>query len=218
MFTGIVEELGTLTALRMLPGVDAAAGGSGGDAARVAIRGSATTGDARLGDSIAVNGVCLTVAAIDGSVFEADVMRETLRRTTLGATEVGSPVNLERSLAVGGRLGGHFVSGHVDGTGTVLLRESTPRWELLRIGLDDEGLFDQLAPQGSIAVDGVSLTVTEIGGSGDDSVGTPWFGVSLIPTTLESTTLGRRRIGAKVNIETDILAKYVRRLVSGERS
>jgi len=214
VFTGIVEELGTLTELRLSPGVDAGAG----DSARVAIRGSMATGDARLGDSISVNGVCLTVAAIDGPVFEADVMRETLRRTTLGTTEVGASVNLERSLAVGGRLGGHFVSGHVDGTGTVLLRESTPRWELLRIGLDDARLFDYLAPQGSVAVDGISLTVTEISGSGDDSGGTPWFGVSLIPTTLECTTLGRRPIGAKVNIETDILAKYVRRLVPGERS
>lgn len=207
MFTGIVEELGTLAELRLLPG----------DAARIAVRGSVTTADAGLGDSIAVNGVCLTVAAQQGTVFESDVMRETLHRTTLGDTEVGARVNLERSLAVGGRIGGHFVSGHVDATGTVLARESTPRWDVLRIGLVDEGLFDQLAPQGSIAVDGVSLTVTEIGSSGDDSVGTPWFEVSLIPTTLESTTLGRRQIGAKVNIETDILAKYVRRLVTGDR-
>lgn len=213
MFTGIVEELGTLAELRLLPG----------DAARIAVRGSVTTADAGLGDSIAVNGVCLTVAAQQGTVFESDVMRETLHRTTLGDTEVGARVNLERSLAVGGRIGGHFVSGHVDATGTVLARESTPRWDVLRIGLDDPTLFDQVAAQASIAVDGVSLTVTGIGtgnsagNPADGFDGPQWFEVSLIPTTLASTTLGGRQIGAKVNIETDILAKYVRRLVSGDR-
>ncbi|WP_341720384.1 riboflavin synthase [Micromonospora sp. FIMYZ51] len=194
MFTGIVEELGEVV------GVTPTAE----DSARVAVRGPLVASDARHGDSIAVNGVCLTVVDVDGGVFTADVMGETLRRSALGALRAGDPVNLERAAALGSRLGGHLVQGHVDGVGEVLSREPAPRWETVRFRLP-AALARYVVEKGSITVDGVSLTVAE--------VGTDWFTVGLIPTTLSLTTLGTRAVGDPVNLEADVLAKYVERLL-----
>lgn len=198
MFTGIVEELGTVVAL--VPGDDAQAD------ARLRVRGDLVTSDARLGDSIAVSGVCLTVAELPGDgTFVADVMPETLRRSALGGLVAGDPVNLERALAVGGRYGGHVVQGHVDGVGVVRARRPGPRWDEVEFTIDP-ALARYVAEKGSIAVSGVSLTVTHVG----DDV----FGVSLIPTTLEATTLGSLAPGAQVNLEVDVLAKYTERLLA----
>src|SRR4051812_2069702 len=195
MFTGIVEELGTVEALEQ-----------GLQDARLRVRGPLVVSDARLGDSISVSGVCLTVTELPGDgTFWADVMPETLRRSALDQLGVSSPVNLERALAVGGRYGGHVVQGHVDGVGTILSRTPGPRWDDVEIGLDRE-LTRYIAEKGSIAVSGISLTVTHVT---DES-----FGVSLIPTTLEATTLGTLAPGARVNIEVDVLAKYTERLLS----
>ncbi|GGS33465.1 riboflavin synthase [Actinokineospora fastidiosa] len=194
MFTGIVEERGEVVAVADLA-----------DAARLTIRGPLVTADARIGDSIAVNGVCLTVVELDGGTFTADVMRETLVRTSLDKVADGDPVNLERAAAVGARFGGHIVQGHVDGTGTIVSREPSEHWELVRIGMP-ERLARYVVEKGSITVDGVSLTVVE--------VGSDWFTVSLIPETLRVTTLGVRGIGDKVNLEVDVIAKYVERLAS----
>lgn len=199
MFTGIVEELGTVD------GIDRQ-----GDALRLTLHGPFVTADVRLGDSIAVNGCCLTVAERDGERFTADVMRETLERTTLGSLVVGERVNLERAVRVDARLGGHIVQGHVDGVGTVRARtpgaDGTDRvpWEVVEIGLDP-ALSRYLVDQGSITVDGTSLTVVD---AADDS-----FTVSLIPETLARTTLGARVVGDHVNLEVDVLAKYVERLL-----
>ncbi|HEY8371620.1 MAG TPA: riboflavin synthase [Pseudonocardiaceae bacterium] len=192
MFTGIVEERGEVLAVEQLP-----------DAARLTVSGPLVTSDAEHGDSIAVNGVCLTVVEAADGAFTADVMRETLRRSNLGAVRVGDPVNLERAMALGQRLGGHIVQGHVDGTGVVLSREPSAHWEVVRIGIPRH-LARYVVEKGSIAVDGVSLTVVE--------AGVEEFTVSLIPTTLELTTLGLRRPGDLVNLEVDVLAKYVERL------
>lgn len=198
MFTGIVEELGTVVALT--PGDD-----EGADA-RLVVQGPLVTSDARPGDSIAVSGVCLTVADLPGDgTFTADVMPETLRRSTLGTLAAGDAVNLERALAVGGRYGGHVVQGHVDGVGTVRSRRPGPRWDEVEIGIDP-ALARYVAEKGSITVSGVSLTVTHVG---DDVLG-----VSLIPTTLAVTTLGSLEPGAPVNIEVDVLAKYTERLLT----
>ncbi|ADG74756.1 riboflavin synthase, alpha subunit [Cellulomonas flavigena DSM 20109] len=198
MFTGIVEEMGTVVAL--VPGV-----GDEADA-RLQVRGPLVTSDARLGDSIAVSGVCLTVAELPGDgTFVADVMPETLRRSALGELREGDAVNLERALAVGGRYGGHVVQGHVDGVGVVRARRPGPRWDDVEIGLDP-ALARYVAEKGSITVQGVSLTVTHVS---DDA-----FGVSLIPTTLEVTTLGSLAPGARVNLEVDVLAKYTERLLA----
>ncbi|MBO4272286.1 riboflavin synthase [Microbispora triticiradicis] len=194
MFTGIVEELGEVVALESL-----------GDSARLTVRGPVVTGDARHGDSIAVNGVCLTVAGAEGDSFAADVMKETLARSALGALRPGSRVNLERAVRADQRLGGHIVQGHVDGTGEVLSREPGEHWEVVRISLP-AGLARYVVEKGSIAVDGVSLTVAAVG---DDS-----FAVSLIPTTLELTTLGRKQPGEPVNLEVDVIAKYVEKLTA----
>lgn len=195
MFTGIVEELGTVVAIEDL-----------GSDARLRVRGPLVTSDAHLGDSIAVDGVCLTVSELPGDgIFAADVMPESLRRTALGTLVPGAPVNLERALAVGGRYGGHVVQGHVDGVGTILRRDPGERWDEVEIGLPAE-LARYVAEKGSIAVSGVSLTVTHVG---DES-----FGVSLIPTTLEHTTLGGLVAGAPVNLEVDVLAKYAERLLT----
>ncbi|SBT38448.1 riboflavin synthase [Micromonospora auratinigra] len=194
MFTGIVEELGEVVRTTE----------TGTDSALLAIRGPLVTSDARHGDSIAVNGVCLTVVDVDGGVFTADVMGETLRRTALGALRPGAPVNLERAAAVNSRLGGHIVQGHVDGVGELLSREPAAQWETLRFRLPDP-LARYVVEKGSITVDGVSLTVAEVG---DD-----WFAVGLIPTTLKLTTLGVRQAGDPVNLEVDVLAKYVERLL-----
>ena len=198
MFTGIVEELGTVVALERGPGAETDA--------RLRVRGPLVTSDARLGDSIAVSGVCLTVADLPGDgTFVADVMPETLRRSALGDLREGDAVNLERALAVGGRYGGHVVQGHVDGVGVVRSRRPGARWDDVEIGLDP-ALARYVAEKGSIPVQGVSLTVTHVS---DDS-----FGVSLIPTTLEVTTLGTLAPGARVNLEVDVLAKYTERLLS----
>lgn len=200
MFTGIVEELGEIVARDDL-----------GDAARLVIHGPTVTADAGHGDSIAVNGVCLTVVQVlDGGRFSADVMRETLQRSSLGALRVGSPVNLERAATLGSRLGGHLVQGHVDGTGQVLSRHPAEHWEVVRIGLP-AGLSRYVVEKGSIAVDGVSLTVAAVGTAAQH-----YFEVSLIPTTRELTTLGRSAVGTPVNLEVDVLAKYVERLLRAE--
>lgn len=198
MFTGIVEELGEIVTCEDL-----------GDAARLVIRGPLVSADARHGDSIAVNGVCLTVVEVmgDGS-FSADVMAETLRRSSLGSVRTGSVVNLERAAALNSRLGGHIVQGHVDGTGEVISRTPSQHWEVVRISVPAE-LSRYIVEKGSITVDGTSLTVSALG---DD-----WFEVSLIPTTLAATTLGRAPVGATVNLEVDVIAKYVERLLSGKQ-
>ena len=203
MFTGIVEELGEVVAQEDL-----------GDATRMTIRGPIVTSDAGHGDSIAVNGVCLTVVDVlaDGQ-FSADVMAETLNRSSLRALAPGSPVNLERAAAVNGRLGGHIVQGHVDGTGTVIARSPSQHWEIVRIGLPRE-ISRYVVEKGSITVDGISLTVSALA----DEDGTGWFEVSLIPTTLALTTLGRAAAGTPVNLEVDVIAKYVERLLGERRS
>ena len=193
MFTGIVEELGEVVGVEPLR-----------DASRLTVRGPLVTRDAAHGDSIAVNGVCLTVVERDGEAFTADVMAETLRRSSLGALGVGSPVNLERALRVSDRLGGHVVQGHVDGTGILLQVAPDEHWTVVRTSLPD-GLGRYVVEKGSITVDGVSLTVSALG---DD-----WFEVSLIPTTLGLTTLGRKAPGDPVNLEVDILAKHVEKLL-----
>lgn len=195
MFTGIVEELGEIVGKDDLC-----------DSARLVIRGPVVTADARHGDSIAVNGVCLTVVEVlpDGR-FSTDVMAETLNRSSLAALRAGSRVNLERAAAVNSRLGGHIVQGHVDGTGTVVSRVPSANWEVVRIALPAT-LARYVVSKGSITVDGVSLTVSALG---DD-----WFEVSLIPTTLGLTTLGAAAPGSTVNLEVDVLAKYVERLLS----
>jgi len=192
MFTGIVEELGEVLRVTELT-----------DAARLTVAGPKVTADARHGDSIAVDGVCLTVVEVSDGAFTADVMRETLDRSTLGKLAAGDKVNLERAAALGDRLGGHLVQGHVDGTGTVAAREPAEHWELVRITMPPT-LARYLVVKGSVAVDGVSLTVVDVT-EGE-------FSVSLIPTTLALTTLGHRRPGDPVNLEVDVVAKYVERL------
>jgi riboflavin synthase len=194
MFTGIVEELGEIVSLT----------DSGDDAAVVAVRGPVVTSDAKHGDSISVNGVCLTVIDNVDGVFTADVMGETLRRSSLGALRTGSPVNLERAATLGTRLGGHLVQGHVDGVARITAREPAEQWEVLRFTLPAQ-LSRYVVEKGSITVDGVSLTVTEVS---DDA-----FAVGLIPTTLALTVLGRKQVGDPVNIEVDVVAKYVERLL-----
>lgn len=201
MFTGIVEELGNLAAREELA-----------DAARLVIEGPLVTSDARHGDSIAVNGVCLTVVEVQpGGRFCADVMRETLNRSSLATLQIGSPVNLERAAALGSRLGGHIVQGHVDGTAQVLSRTPGEHWEVVRIGLP-ASLARYVVEKGSITVDGTSLTVSAVGADPDD-----YFEVSLIPTTLDLTTLGRHEVGTLVNLEVDVIAKYVERMVTKTR-
>ena len=202
MFTGIVEELGELVGLE-----------SHGDSAVISIRGPLVAAGARHGDSIAVNGVCLTVVSTDEITFVADVMAETLKRSVLGALLPGAKVNLERPVPVGGRLGGHIVQGHVDGTGVILARTPGDAWELVRLGLPVE-LGRYVAEKGSIAVDGVSLTVVATG----TESGSAWFEVGLIPATLAATTLGLKGPGEPVNLEVDVLAKYVEKLLAREGS
>lgn len=204
MFTGIVEEVGTVVAV--LPGTpDGAPPGTTPDA-RLVLRGPLAASDARHGDSIAVNGVCLTVTDLPGDgIFGVDVMPETLDRTALGDLDTGDPVNLERALRADARLGGHVVQGHVDGVATVCERDPGPRWDRVRFGLDPR-LARFVAEKGAITVSGVSLTVS--------AVGPDWFEVGLIPTTLAETTLGRAAVGDRMNIEADVLAKYVDRLLT----
>jgi riboflavin synthase len=193
VFTGIVEELGSIAGIEDV-----------GDAARLTVTGPLVTSDAKPGDSIAVSGVCLTVVELAGGSFTADVMKETLNRSGLGALAVGSPVNLERAATLATRLGGHLVQGHVDGVGEVLERTPAEHWELVRISLP-EGLARYLVEKGSVTVDGISLTVV--------SVDERSFTVSLIPETLRRTTLGSAPPGTPVNLEVDVIAKYVERLV-----
>lgn len=195
MFTGIVEALGSVRAIDPVV-----------DAARLHVDAGALVDGMQLGDSLCVNGVCLTASAIDGTVVTADVMAQTLRLTALGALNAGDAVNLERALRADGRLGGHHVQGHVDATATVLARTPSEHWEVVTIALP-AALARYVVAQGSIAVDGVSLTVAQVR---DDS-----FDVSCIPETLRRTTLGTRTVGALVNLEVDVLAKYVERLLAG---
>ncbi|MEU7167364.1 riboflavin synthase [Streptomyces morookaense] len=205
MFTGIVEELGEVVAVEQLgDSPPATAGGAPSRSARFRLRGPLVTEGAKHGDSIAVNGVCLTVVEHADGEFTADVMAETLNRSSLGALAPGSRVNLERPMALGGRLGGHLVQGHVDGTGTIVERTPGEHWEVVKIALPD-GLGRYVVEKGSITVDGVSLTVVD---AADDH-----FTVSLIPTTLDLTTLGIKKPGDPVNLEVDVLAKYVERLL-----
>ena len=193
MFTGIVEELGEIVAVE-----------SQSDSARYTIRGPLVTRDAAHGASIAVNGVCLTVVDLKDGAFTADVMRETLERSSLGALKPGSRVNLERPVRLQDRLGGHLVQGHVDGVATIAAREPSEHWEIVRISLP-EGMDRYIVEKGSITVDGISLTV--VGVSAEE------FSVSLIPTTLELTTLGRKGVGEPVNLEVDVIAKYVEKML-----
>ncbi|GAA1643447.1 riboflavin synthase [Nonomuraea maheshkhaliensis] len=193
MFTGIIEELGEVVAIRQE-----------GGGALLSVRGPVVTSDARHGDSIAVNGVCLTVVEVAGDVFTVDVIKESLERSSLGALTEGSAVNLERAVRADQRLGGHIVQGHVDGTAALLSRDPGESWDDLRFSLSP-ALSRYVAEKGSIAIDGISLTVTTV----DDES----FGVSLIPTTLKLTTMAERRVGDMVNIEVDVIAKYVERLV-----
>lgn len=192
MFTGIIEEIGEITA------VEAA-----GDSSRITVRAPRAVAGTTRGDSIAVSGVCLTVVEHNEKAFQADVMAETLAVSTLREAAPGLPVNIERALAAGDRLGGHIVQGHVDGTAAVLRRTDGARWRVLRFGLDAR-LAPLVAYKGSIAVAGVSLTVSAVG---DD-----WFEVSLIPETIAATTLGTLAEGDRVNVETDILARHIQRL------
>jgi riboflavin synthase len=190
VFTGIVEELGAVVGKDDL-----------GDSARLTIEGPVVSSDARHGDSIAVNGVCLTVLEVlPGGRFSADVMAETLNRSSLAGVAVGSVVNLERAAAINSRLGGHIVQG----TGEVIARTPSQHWEIVRVSVPP-ALSRYIVEKGSITVDGVSLTVS--------ALGPDWFEVSLIPTTLGLTTLGRAAVGATVNLEVDVIAKYVERLL-----
>ena len=214
MFTGIVEDLGEVETVEHL-----------GDFARIHVRSSVVTQDARPGDSICVSGVCLTVTSLitsrptpagtapepPGSApfgFAADVMGETLRHSSLKSVAPGTKVNLERSVRLEDRLGGHLVQGHTDGTGTIISRDPQQHWEVVRISLPP-GLGRYVVHKGSVTVDGVSLTVS--------AVSDAWFEVSLIPETLKRTTLGAKQPGAEVNLEVDVIAKYVEKLVGGTR-
>jgi riboflavin synthase len=198
MFTGIIEELGELVRLDWH-----------GEGAVLAVNGPLVASDARPGDSIAVSGVCLTVVRVDGATFEVDVMKETFDRSALGTLAPGDQVNLERAATVATRLGGHIVQGHVDGVGTIVARSAGDRWDDVRVALPP-GLSRYVVEKGSITVDGVSLTVVSVT---DDA-----FTVSLIPTTLALTTLGRKGVGTLVNLEVDVMAKYVEKLLTGVRS
>ena len=199
MFTGIIEEMGEITAIA-----------PAGDGWRLTVRASRAAADAVHGESIAVSGVCLTVVGSTADTFDTDVMKQTLDVAAIGSATVGTRVNIEKAMPVGARLGGHIVQGHVDGTGEV--REVRPgaQWSVLRIGLPVD-LAPLVVDKGSIAVDGTSLTVSAVSAPADPS---PWFEVSLIPETLAATTLGIRAVGDRVNLETDILARHVERLLA----
>lgn len=202
MFTGIVEETGTVGEVERTA-----------DAQRIRIACTEVVTDAVHGASISVNGVCLTVTEHDPSGFWADVMKVTLDYTALGATSSGDRVNLERATPSGGRLGGHIVQGHVDGTATLTSRTPGSEWEVFRFQLDEPGLARYVAKKGSVTVNGTSLTVAEVGQVTDG-----WFEVSLIPTTLTDTMLGDLGVGDTVNVECDVLAKYLERLAQADRA
>ncbi len=195
MFTGIVEELGTVAAVE-----------DQGDAVRLTVTSPLVLEDAAPGDSIAVNGCCLTVTEHDGTTWTADVMQETLDKTSLHGVQPGDRVNLERAVTADKRLGGHIVQGHVDGVGRIVSRAPSEHWDLVTIALPDPTMTRYLVDKGSITVDGVSLTVVD---AGDDA-----FTVSLIPETLARTTLGARQPGDRVNLEVDVLAKHVEKLLA----
>ncbi|MDK8795356.1 riboflavin synthase [Corynebacterium sp. MSK041] len=195
MFTGLVEEVGCVEKLEQLT-----------DAVRLTVHGPMVASDAAPGDSIAVDGVCLTVVDKLPEGFTADVMQETLNRSRLGSYEVGSRVNLERALAAGARLGGHIVQGHVDGVGELLSRTPSEHWEVLRFSLPAD-LARYVVEKGSIAINGTSLTIS--------AVGEDFLEVSLIPTTLADTTFGDMAVGEPVNLEVDVVAKYVEKMVGG---
>lgn len=195
MFTGLIEEIGTVKELVPL-----------GDAVRIAVRAPKVTQDAAAGDSIAVDGVCLTVVDNASGTFTADVMRETLDRSRLGSYAPGSRVNLERALAAGQRMGGHIVQGHVDGVAEVVSRTASEHWEVVRFTLPQQ-LNRYVVEKGSIAINGTSLTVS--------TVSEGYFEVSLIPTTLSETTAGALQPGDPVNLEVDVVAKYVEKMVQG---
>jgi len=197
MFTGIVEELGSVESIEDLSS-------ERGDAVRLTVRAKTVLDDVSLGDSISVNGCCLTVVTTDGELWTADVMQETLDKTSLRGVQPGDRVNLERAVTADKRLGGHIVQGHVYGVGTIVKRTPGEHWEVVEVSLPTE-LSRYLVDKGSITVDGVSLTVVE---AGDES-----FAVSLIPETLARTTLGHRQVGDRVNLEVDVIAKYVERLL-----
>jgi riboflavin synthase len=213
VFTGIVEEVGTLVVRE-----------DQSDAAVLRIRAQRVLEGVALGDSIAVDGVCLTVTGIepdaaDGAgIWSTDVMAETLTRSSLGSAVAGRPVNLERAVTPQTRLGGHLMQGHVDGVGRILARTPGEHWEVVRIALPP-ALARYVVEKGSVAVDGVSLTVSAVSEvpTADNPVPEPWFEVSLIPTTLRETTLGVRAPGEPVNLEVDVIAKYVERLLGGRR-
>lgn len=193
MFTGIIEELGRVEDLQATDG-----------AFRLSVRSALVGADASHGSSVSVNGVCLTVDVLDGEVFTVDVMPETMRRSSLSGLRQGDLVNLERPVPLGGRLGGHLVAGHIDGVAEVIERQPGPSWDVVWLATE-QSWRSQLAPKGSVTLDGVSLTLVEVREEGDRCV----FSVWLIPTTLRDTTLGRRQVGDVVNLETDLLAKYV---------
>jgi riboflavin synthase len=199
MFTGIIEELGTVERIEHSE-----------DAARFTIRGPLVVDGAGHGDSISVNGVCLTVVAQTPQTFTADVMAQTLHMSTLAGATEGAPVNLERAALVGGRLGGHIVQGHIDGTGSVLAVVPGDAWRVVRFSLRPE-LAPLVVDKGSIAIDGVSLTVSNISPAAETD---QWFEVSLIPETLAATTLGGLTVGTEVNLETDIIARHVERMLA----
>jgi riboflavin synthase len=202
VFTGIIEEVGTLVVRE-----------DQSDSAVLRIQAQHVLDGVALGDSIAVNGVCLTVTHVSDGVWSTDVMAETLRRSSLGAAGAGDRLNLERAVTPQTRLGGHLVQGHVDGVGTVLARTPGEHWDVVRIALPP-ALARYVVEKGSITVDGVSLTVSAVSPADEPE---PWFEVSLIPTTLRDTTLGARAPGEPVNLEVDVIAKYVERLLGGRR-
>jgi len=199
MFTGIVEEQGEITAVA-----------PSGDGVRLTVRAPLAVSDAAHGDSISISGVCLTVVDRDGDAFTADVMKQTLDMSTLGEIAAGTRVNVERAMAAHGRLGGHIVQGHIDGTGEVLEVRPGDQWRVLRISLDPAHA-PLVVDKGSIAVDGVSLTVSAVSPA---DAAEHWFEVSLIPETLTATTLGALAPGRRVNLETDILARHVQRMLA----
>lgn len=199
MFTGIIEEMGEITAIAL-----------SGDGWRLTVRAPRAAADAVHGESIAVSGVCLTVVGSTADTFDTDVMKQTLDVAAIGSATVGTRVNIEKAMPVGARLGGHIVQGHVDGVGDVLEVRPGAQWSVLRISLPAD-LAPLVVDKGSISVDGTSLTVSAVSAPADPS---PWFEVSLIPETLAATTLGVRAVGDRVNLETDILARHVERLLA----
>jgi riboflavin synthase len=193
MFTGIIEELGTVASVEVLP-----------DSIRLAIKGDLVRQDLSQGESISVNGVCLTAAEITSDGFIADVMLETLNRSSLSGVSQGESVNLERAMSGAGRFGGHVVQGHVDGVAEIVSREPSANWEVVKVKIPAE-LSKYVVHKGSITFDGVSLTVNDIS---DNTVS-----LSLIPETLRLTTLGTKKVGDKLNVEADILAKHIEKLI-----